>query len=105
MTTLGSFDLLVPPVLTLIGSVLGYLWCRTVRRGKPVSSIQRNMLFYFAVFILGMTYAMALHGQIAALLHWQNAWVAAILVWSALLSAIAWIRYRRDREKRPVIDE
>ena len=93
---LDSFDLLAPPILTLIGTVLGYLWCRTVRRGQPLSPIQRNMLFYFAVFVLGMGYAIMLQDRLAILFHWESAWIAVMMAWGVLLAVIAWARHRSN---------
>jgi glucan phosphoethanolaminetransferase (alkaline phosphatase superfamily) len=90
-----------PPILTFICVVLGYLHGRIIRRGKPLSSIQSKMLFYFAFLVLGMLYAIMLHDQLAALFHWRNAWIAVMVAWGALLVAIAWIRYRRVALPRP----
>src|SRR5579863_4929502 len=81
MTSLDPFDLPLPPVVTLAVLVLGYVQSRIIRRGKPLSSIQRKLLFYGPVFTLGMTYAMAFHGQLAALFHWENAWIAVMVAW------------------------
>jgi hypothetical protein len=94
MTSLDPFDLPLPPVVTLAVLVLGYVQSRIIRRGKPLSS-----LFYGPVFTLGMTYAMAFHGQLAALFHWENAWIAVMVAWGALLAAIAWTRYRNPGQQ------
>ncbi len=94
MTGLDPFDLLMPPMVALAVLVLGYAQSRRIRGGQPLSSFQRKLLFYGPVFTLGMGYAMAFHLQLAALLHWENAWIAAIAAWGALLIAIAWPSYR-----------
>ena len=93
-TEFDPYAIFAPPILTLIGVALGYSQCRRIRGGKPLSSVQRKMMFYFAFFSLGMTYTMAFHDQLAALFRWKNAWIAVIVAWGALLAAIAWIRYR-----------
>jgi hypothetical protein len=59
-TGIDPFAILAPPILTLIVIVLGYSQSRRIRGGKPLSSIQRKMLFYFAFFVLGMGYAIML---------------------------------------------
>jgi hypothetical protein len=45
-TVVDPFAIFAPPILTLIGIGLGYLQCRMIQRGKPLSSIQRKMLFF-----------------------------------------------------------
>jgi len=94
-TDIDPYAIFAPPILTLIGVALGYSQCRRIRGGKPLSSIQRKMMFYFAFFALGMTYTMAFHDQLAALFRWKNAWIAVIVAWGALLVAIAWMKHRR----------
>jgi len=97
-------DALAPPILTLISVILGYLWGRTVRRGKPLSSIQKTMLFYFGLLMLGLTYAIILQVQLAILFHWKNAWVAVMVAWGALLATIAWAKHRGTRSLAPPKD-
>jgi hypothetical protein len=99
MTNIDPFDLLMPPVVTLAVLVLGYSQSRMIRRGQPLSSIKRKLLFYGPAFTLGMGYAIILQDQIGTLLHWRNGWIAVIVVWGALLAAVAWMRYRKDQEK------
>lgn len=91
---IDPFAIFAPPILTVICVILGYLHGRIIRRGKPLSSIQKKMLFYFAFFILGMGYAIMLQDQLAVLLHWRNAWIAVMVAWAALLAVVAWKRYR-----------
>jgi hypothetical protein len=93
-TEIDLFDLLFPPVITLVVLVLGYVQSRIIRRGKPLSSLQRKLMFYGPVFTLGMCYAIMLQDHLAALFHWQSACIAVIVAWGALLAAIAWTRYR-----------
>ena len=100
-TDIDPFAIFAPPILTLVVLVLGYVHARIIRRGKPLSSIQRKMLFYATFFVLGMGYATMLQDHLAALFHWENAWVAVMVAWGALLAAIAWTRYRRNALSRP----
>jgi tryptophan-rich sensory protein len=93
-TDIDPFAIFFPPILTLIVIALGYSQSRSIRGGKPLSSIQRKLMFYMPAFVLGMGYAMAFHEQLAALFRWENAWIAVMVVWGALLAAIAWMRYR-----------
>jgi hypothetical protein len=103
-TDIDPDAIFAPPILTLIAVALGYSQGRRIRGGKPLSSIQRKMLFYFAFFALGMTYAIMLHDQLAALFHWRSAWIAVMVAWGALLAAIAWMRYRSTALPRPPVD-
>lgn len=93
---IDPFAIFAHPILTLIGIVLGYVHCRLIRGSKLLSPIQRKMLFYFAFSVLGMTYAMAFHNQLAVLFHWENAWIAVMVAWGTLLAVIAWTKHRRN---------
>jgi hypothetical protein len=95
-TDINPFAIFAPPILTLIGVALGYSQCRRIRGGKPLSSIQRKMVLYFAFLLLGMGYAIMLQDHLGALFHWENAWIAVMVAWGTLLAAIAWTRYRRN---------
>jgi len=101
MMDIDPFAIFAPPILTLIAVALGYSQSRRIRGGKPLSSFQRKLMFYCPFFILGMGYAIMLQDHVAALFHWRNAWIAVIVVWGALLAAIAWMRHRRTALPRP----
>lgn len=100
MTGLDPFAIFAPPILTLIVIVLGYLQSRMIRRGRPLSPLQRKLMFYMPTFVLGMGYAIMLQDQLAALFHWKNAWIAVMAAWGALLAAIAWTKYRANARTR-----
>ena len=99
-TDIDPAAIFAPPILTLIVLVLGYVQSRIIRRGKPLSSIQRKLMFYMPAFVLGMTYTIMLQDHLAVLFHWENAWIAVMVTWGALLAAIAWTRYRRNALSR-----
>jgi hypothetical protein len=80
-TGIDPFAIFAPPILTLIAIVLGYSQSRRIRGGKPLSSIQRKLMFHMPAFVLGMTYAIMLQDHLAALFHWENAWIAVIVPW------------------------
>ena len=58
-------------------------------------------MVYMPAFVLGMGYAIMLQDHLAALFHWENAWIAVMVAWGALLAGIAWTRYRRNALSRP----
>ena len=93
-TDIDPFAIFFPPILTLIVIALGYSQSRRIRGGKPLSSIQRKLMLYMPAFVLAMGYAMAFHEQLAALFHWEKAWLAVMVAWGALLAVIAWTRHR-----------
>ena len=93
---IDPFAIFAPPIITLVVLVLGYVQSWIIRRGQPLTSIQRKLLFYGTVFTLGMCYAIAFQDELAALFHWQSSWIAVMVAWGALLAAIAWMRHRRD---------
>jgi hypothetical protein len=83
------------PVLTLILLCVIYLWSRGVRRGKPLLPVQKNMILYAVLFSLGLGYAIVFKDQIAALVRWQSAWVAVVILWGIALALVALHRHRR----------
>jgi len=83
-------DLFAAPILALLFSGIGYLWARTSRRGKPLTRLQRRMILYATTFILGAAYAILFQEGLGVFLHWREAWIAAIILWAALLAVIAW---------------
>ncbi len=91
---IDAVDILAPPTITLIATVCGYMWSRTVRRGRPMTSFQRKMMWYGPMFILSTTYAAILHDQLAIATHWTFAWIAVIAIWGTLLALVAWVRDR-----------
>jgi hypothetical protein len=95
MKDLDPFALFGPPIVTLVVLVLGYVRSREIRGGRPLSSFQRKLLFYAPVFCLGMGSSIAFQDELGTFFHWGNAWIAAIILWAALLAAVAWLRYRK----------
>jgi hypothetical protein len=84
------FNILAPPVLSLVFSGICYLWARTTRRGKPLTSLQRRMVFYATIFALGMVYLILFQDNLAAFLRWKEAWIAGIVLWGVLVAIVAW---------------
>jgi|KBSMisStaDraftv2_1062788.scaffolds.fasta_scaffold57635_2 TRAP-type mannitol/chloroaromatic compound transport system permease small subunit len=72
-TDIDPFAIFAPPILALVVLVLGYVQSRMIRRGRPLSSIQRKLMFYGPVFTLGMCYAIMLQDHLAVLFHWKSA--------------------------------
>ena len=62
-------------------------------------------MFYMPAFVLGMGYAVMFQDKLADLFHWEDAWIAVMIAWGALLGAIAWTRHRRSVRARTTQDE
>ena len=89
------------PIGTLMLLLVGYMWCRAVRGGRPLTRVQKTMLMYTCLFCFGMCYAIIFHRELAFLLHWKGAWVAITVVWGVVLAAaIVWKRRRNRCEGR-----
>ena len=63
------------PIGTLTVFLVGYMWCRAVRGGRPLTRVQKTMIMYTCLFCFGMGYAIILQRELAFLLHWKEAWV------------------------------
>ena len=92
---LDLFDILLPPVLAVVVSLLGLGSTRAINGGRPLNPAQRIMFFFGFWLVLGMGYSMTVIGA----LHWPRwAWIPPTVIWALLLGAFAWRRYRRQRE-------
>lgn len=92
---LDLFDILLPPVLAVVVSLLGWGATRAINGGHPLNPIQRMMFFCGFWFVLGMGYSMVAVG----VLHWPHwAWIPPTFAWASLLTVIAWRRYRGHRD-------
>ncbi len=92
---LEPFDILLPPVLAIVVSLLGWGSTRAINGGRPLNPTQRIIFFFGFWFVLGMGYSMTVVGALH-LPHW--AWIPPTVIWALLLSSFAWRRYRRQRE-------
>src|SRR5271170_7082766 len=63
------------PVLTLVLAAICYGYARAIRRGQPLTGVQKRMIVYACVFCFGMGYAMVFKNQLKAALRWEDAWV------------------------------
>jgi lipopolysaccharide export LptBFGC system permease protein LptF len=93
--TLDLFDILAPPVVAVVVSLLGWGATRAINGGRSLNPIQQIMFFFSFWFVLGMGYSMMLVGA----LDWPHwAWIPPTVVWALLLGYLAWRRRRRQRE-------
>jgi hypothetical protein len=83
-------NIVLAPMLTSVLFVLCYLWCRGVRGGRSLTSVQWKMISYACSFSLVMVYAMLFQDKLASFLHWEQAWIGAIGIWALLLAFLAW---------------
>lgn len=94
------FNIIAPPVLALMFSVICYGWARATRRGKPLTSLQRGMILYATIFALGMVYLILFQDGLGKFLRWKDAWIAALVLWGLILAALAWWRHRSTLSER-----
>ena len=88
------------PILTLVLAAICYGYARAVRRGQPITAVQKRMIMYACVFCLGMGYALIFKDQLKATLRLEHAWVALTVLWGLMLATLAWYRHRRNRPSR-----
>ena len=79
-------DLLFPPVLTLVFGFICYWRLRALRHGGPLTPLLRTLFVCLCLFALGAAYAILFQDELALLLHWREAWIAAILGWCVVLA-------------------
>jgi hypothetical protein len=89
-------DIVFAPILTIIFGLICYWRLNVLRRGRPLTSFMRVLLVCLCLFALGMTYAILFQDGLAALLHWKEAWLAAILGLAAVLTLFAWRKIVRE---------
>jgi YD repeat-containing protein len=65
-------DILAPPIVALVVSILGLGASRSINVGRPLNPMQRILLFFGFWFVLGMGYSMTAVGAFH-LPHW--AWI------------------------------
>ena len=94
MSSNQIFNLVAPPILTLIFSGICYAWARATRRGEPLTPLQGGMILYATIFALGMVYLILFQDGVVRLLRWKYAWIVALVLWGTILAALAWRRHR-----------
>jgi hypothetical protein len=94
MVKFDLLDVLAPLVGAVVWLVLSWLYARSVNPGRPLNPVQKGMMIYGLVFVLGMGYLIMLGGA----LHWSNGLMfSSIAVWVTLVAATAWRRSKRSR--------
>lgn len=92
-------QILLPPLGGLVWLVLSWSWCRTVRAGKPLTSVQKHMMASGFLFIVVMVYLMAWNRQLGATIGFPGrlVWVPLTIAWGVVLGVFAWRKYRREQ--------
>lgn len=85
------------PILTLIFCAYCFLQAKFIRRGKPLTKLQKQMLVYGTIFAFGMGYLIVFQNALGNIFHHQSAWKFAIIIWGLLLLFTAWQRNRSAR--------
>jgi hypothetical protein len=93
-STLTDLGVVVGLALVFLG--LSWSYIRSINIDRPLTPIQRKMLLYSFLFVLGMGCVMLL----AAHLHWRKQLLFPLIgIWGALLAAIAWWQYKYRSEE------
>jgi hypothetical protein len=89
-------DLGVVVGITLIFLALSWSYMRSINVGRPLRPIQRKMLFYGFIFVLGMGCVMLLVTD----LHWPKQLLFPLIgIWGVLVAATAGWRYRQSQSQ------
>jgi hypothetical protein len=87
-------DLGVSTGVSLIFLAISWSFTRAVNSGRPFSPLQKRMLLYSFVFVLGMSYLMLLVSD----MRWPTNLIFPMIgAWGGLVALAAWWRYRRAR--------
>ncbi len=92
MNDIDGIDVLGPPAVALVVLALCWLSGRSINLGNPLNPIQKKMIWYAPLFVLGVGYV-----ALAARILRQPSWVmyAMIAGWGIILALIAWQLHRR----------
>jgi hypothetical protein len=95
--------LFVPLVLGLFVALGGWCWGRMIKRGKPLTSVMKIIVVYFAIWATGAVYFMAWDDKIRDVLSYPNEqiWIPLSVAWAALLAFMAWRKIQRDANPAP----
>ena len=86
-------DILGPPIIALLVSLLGWGASRSINVGRPLTPIQRSMLLLAFWLMLGIGYSMMIVGAP----HWPHwTWIPPTILWALFLGFLAWRRCRRQ---------
>jgi hypothetical protein len=89
---LDVLDIVAPPAGAAVWLLLSCLYARAVSLGRPLSAVQKGMIGYGLLFVLGMGYLIMFGGS----LRWtKELMFSLIAAWAAVVGAIAWRRSRR----------
>lgn len=88
-------DLLGPPVIALVFLLLSWSAGRSIRRGQPLTSGMRKVLFYGFLFVLGTLYSIAFDAMLGSK---RPLWIALTAAWALLLAIVAWRRSKKPDE-------
>lgn len=85
-------DLLIGNGAVVVFAVMAWAWGRTVRLGRPLTVVQKGMLLYASVFMLGLANTM----MIFSWFDWSHPKMWAIISsWGVLLASVAWFQHHR----------
>ena len=90
-------DIIAIPMLTIVFYAFCFLQAKAIRRGEPLTPVQKQMLAYGTVFVFVMGYLIVFQKPLGNLFHSENAWKLAIVIWAVLLSVMGWLRNRKER--------
>jgi hypothetical protein len=98
ISKIDLLDLLAPPAGAIVWLLLSWLYARSVSLGRPLNRIQKGMIGYGLLFVLGMGYLIMFGGA----LSWSKASMfSMIAAWAVLVAALAGWRSKRSKYRAP----
>src|SRR5579883_844792 len=91
---LNLLDMVAPAVGALLWLVMSWVYAKAVSFGRPLNGVQKGMIIYGLLFVLGMGYFIAFSGDIG----WPKVLMFSLIgVWAGLVGLLTWWRHRRGR--------
>jgi ABC-type Fe3+ transport system permease subunit len=92
--SIDLIDVFGPPAVALVVLALCWLSGRSINMGHRLSAIQKKMIWYAPLLVLGVGYL----ALIARILRWPD-WIMYTMIagWGVVLALIAWRLHRRNQ--------
>jgi hypothetical protein len=85
-------NVIATPILTIILFVVCYSHLRAIRRGKPLTNLQKQMLTWTCIFCFGAGYSIVFKDFLSRISHWGGAWLLTTAIWAALVTSGFWFK-------------
>jgi hypothetical protein len=87
-------DILAPALGAVIWLLLSWLYARAVSLGRPLNAVQKGMITYGLLFVMGMGCLIVFGGGF----EWSKTLMFSLVAaWAMLVAALAWWRSKRTQ--------